>query len=125
MSDRAHDLSQQVTAAQSILATPAAAEAARIEWAQAATCRAIAEAMAALDPASGASVRETAAGMAVFAGAGSPLTQGLAMGLRGPIDDGELDAVEAHLRPSGVGPYQLELCPFADPGLVALCAARR
>jgi GNAT superfamily N-acetyltransferase len=62
--------------------------------------------------------------MAIFAGGGSPATQGLAMGLRGPVTADQLDAIEAHLRPSGAGPRQLEVCPFADPGLFALLAGR-
>lgn len=119
------DLARHVDAAQSILATPAAAEAVRLEWALAATCRAIAATMAARDPASGAGDHASAAGVAIFAGAGSPLTQGLAMGLRGPVTAAELDAIEAHLRPSGAGPRQLEVSPFADPGLLALLAERR
>lgn len=118
------DLAQQVTAAQSILATPAAAEAVRLEWAVAATSRAVATAMARKAPGSGAGVHESPAGMAIFAGAGSPLTQGMAMGVRGPVTAGELDAIEAHLRPSGTGPRQLEICPFADPSLLALLAQR-
>lgn len=124
MTIRPPDLAQQVNAAQSILSTPAAAEAARLEWALAATGRAVAEAMALRDPGSGAGALESRAGMAVFAGAGSPLTQGLAMGLRGPVTPAELDAIEARLRPSGTGPRQLEVCPFADPGLPALLAGR-
>lgn len=124
MDDRPLDLAQQVTSAQSILSTPAAAEAAQLEWALAATCRAVAEAMARREPSSGAGVLESPAGMAIFAGAGSPLTQGLAMGLRGPVSAAELDAVEAHLRPSGSGPRQLEVTPFTDPGLLSLLARR-
>jgi GNAT superfamily N-acetyltransferase len=124
MTHRPPDLAQQINLAQSILSTPAAAEAARLEWAVAATCRAAAAAMARRDPSSGAGAMASAAGMAVFAGAGSPLTQGMAMGLRGPVSAAELDAVEAHLRPSGAGPLQLEVCPFADASLLALLAGR-
>lgn len=118
------DLAQQINEAQSILATPAAQEAVALEWAQARTCAAIAEAMARRDPSSGARAVASDAGMAIFAGAGSPLTQGLAMGLRGPVDADALDAIEAHLRPTGSGPRQLEVCAFADPQLLALLAAR-
>jgi GNAT superfamily N-acetyltransferase len=124
VTDRRVDLAQQVHSAQSILATTAAAEAERIEWAQAATSRAIAEAMAVRDPASGAGWHESSAGMAVFAGAGSPLTQGLAMGLHGPVTAAELDVLEAHLCPTGTGPRQFEVCAFAHPTLLALFAQR-
>jgi GNAT superfamily N-acetyltransferase len=80
--------------------------------------------MARLDPASGASVLEVAGGVAIFAGAGSPLTQGLAMGLHGPLTAAQLDAMERHVCPAGHGPKQLELCPFVDPSLPALLADR-
>jgi GNAT superfamily N-acetyltransferase len=124
MSQPSQDLAQQVNAAQSNLSTPAAAEAARVEWAQAATCSAVAAAMARRDPASGAGALEAPAGVAIFAGAGSPLTQGMAMGLRGPVTADALDALEGRLRPAGTGPMQLEICAFADPSLLALCATR-
>jgi GNAT superfamily N-acetyltransferase len=62
--------------------------------------------------------------MAIFAGAGSPLTQAMAMGLRGPVSAADLDAIEAGLRSSGSGPRQLEVCAFADPSLFALLAQR-
>jgi GNAT superfamily N-acetyltransferase len=124
MTDRPPDLAQQVNVAQSILSSPAAAEAVRLEWALAAACRAVASAAARREPTSGAGVYESPAGMAIFAGTGSPLTQGIAMGLRGPVAADELASIEAHLRPSGTGPRQLEVCPFADPSLLALLAKR-
>lgn len=117
-------LARRVDAAQSILATPAAEQARVMERALAESCAAAARAMARIDPGSGASVLEVAGGLAVFAGAGSPLTQGLAMGLRGPVDAAELDAMERHLRPGGSGACQLEVCPFVDPSLTALLASR-
>ncbi|HEY3254411.1 MAG TPA: hypothetical protein VGJ91_10695, partial [Polyangiaceae bacterium] len=85
MTDPSLSLEQQLHLAQAIVSTPAAAEAARLEWALAATCGAVAAAMALCEPASFAGVHESSAGMAIFAGAGSPLTQGMAMGLRGPV----------------------------------------
>ena len=118
------DLARQVDAAQSILDTPAAAQARRLEWAQARLCRHVAEAMARLAPASGAGALVRDSGCAIFAGAGSPLTQGMAMGLAGVVSAAELDAFEAHLAPQG-GPRQLELSPFADASLTALLAERR
>jgi GNAT superfamily N-acetyltransferase len=119
------DLARHVDAAQSILSTPAAGEARALERALAVCCRAVATAMARRDPASGAGTLDSPAGSAIFAGKGSPLTQGLAMGLEGPVSAAELDAIEAHLRPDGQGTRQLELCPFADPTLPALLAERR
>lgn len=124
MTDRPLDLAQQVNVSQSILSSPAAADAVRLEWALAATCREVAAAMVLRDSTTGAGAYESPAGTAIFAGTGSPLTQGLAMGLRGPVSANELDSIEAHLRPSGVGPRQLEVCPFADPSLLVLLAKR-
>jgi len=117
-------LARQVDQAQSILDTPAAAQARRLERALAASCRSFAAAMARLDPGSGASSLDTPAGLAIFAGSGSPLTQGLAAGLSGPVSPADLDRLEAHLTLGETGPAQLELCPFADPTLPALLAAR-
>jgi len=117
-------LARQVDAAQSILGSAAAGEARRLERALAATNRAVADAMSRLDPASGAGAIDVAGGVAIFAGLGSPLTQGLAMGLDGPVTDADLDAMEAHVCPDGNGGKQLEVCPFADPSLPALLAAR-
>ena len=118
------DLTARVNAAQSLLSTPAAVQAQTLEHAFAECSRAIAIAMARIDPASGASAREVAGGLAIFAGAGSPMTQGLAMGLSGPVTAADLDAMEAHLLPNGPGAVQLEVCPFVDPSLMSLLAAR-
>ncbi|HEX8792289.1 MAG TPA: GNAT family N-acetyltransferase [Polyangiaceae bacterium] len=118
------NLARQVDAAQSILATAAAEQARVLERALAECSAGTARAMAKLDPASGASVLEVAGGLAIFAGPGSPVTQGLGMGLRGPVSEAELDAMERHLRPDGSGPVQLEVCPFVDPSLSALLAQR-
>ncbi len=118
------DLARQVDLAQSIQETPAADQARRLERAVAATCRSFAAAMARLDPGSGASSLDTPAGTAIFAGSGSPLTQVLAAGLGGPVSPEDLDRLEAHITPGGTGTSQVELCPFADPGLPALLASR-
>jgi GNAT superfamily N-acetyltransferase len=118
------DLERQINAAQSILTTAAAREAARLEWALAETCRAVAEAVAERNLRLDAGVHVSAAGMAIFAGAGSPFTQGMAMGVRGSVRADELDAIEARLAPPGAGPCQIELCAFADPSLHELLAER-
>lgn len=118
------DLARRVDAAQSILTSPAADQARRLETALGASCSDVARAMARLDPRSGAKAASIAGGLAIFAGAGSPLTQGLALGLHGPVTPGDLDAIEAHLCPGGVGSSQLEICPFVDPTLPALLADR-
>src|SRR5579863_7688682 len=123
--DRSDDsLARRVDAAQSILDGEPAAQAKVIERAMAATARAFAEAMARLEPASGACARELGGGVVVFAGKGSPMTQGLAMGLDGAVDAAALDAMEALLAPDGTGARQLELCPYAHPSLPSLLAER-
>lgn len=124
LTHRTPSLEQQVNDAQPNLSTPAAAEASRLEWALASTCLEVAEAMLRRDATSGAGAHTSSAGMAIFAGHGSPLTQGMAMGLRGTVSAAELDAIEARLRPSGTGPRQLEACAFADPSLFELLAER-
>jgi GNAT superfamily N-acetyltransferase len=118
------DLARQVDAAQSILGTPAAAQARLLERAFAVSCGALASAMARLDPASGAAALDLPAGIAVFAGPGSPLTQVLALGIEGPVSPADLDRIEAFLTPGGGGPVQAELCPFADPSAAELLAER-
>ncbi|MDB4968978.1 MAG: hypothetical protein JWN44_4667 [Myxococcales bacterium] len=124
MSNDELDLARRVDAAQSILATAAADEARRLEQALAVCNRRFAASMARLDPASRASAVDAAGGTVIFAGAGSPVTQGLAMGLRGPVTAADLDLVEAQLCPDGSGARQLELCPFADATLPAELARR-
>jgi GNAT superfamily N-acetyltransferase len=68
-------------------------------------------------------ILEVAGGVALFAGAGSPLSQALALGLDGPVSPEELARVEVHLGQAG-GPIQVELLPFSDPSLAALLAQR-
>lgn len=104
------------------LATPAA-QARRVERAQADQCRAYVEALGRLHPDVGASAVPLKGGWLLFAGVGSPLTQAMAMGLDGPLDAADLRRLEAHLGQQG-GDLQVEMCAFADPSLAALLAAR-
>ncbi|HEV2448116.1 MAG TPA: hypothetical protein VGS58_19430 [Candidatus Sulfopaludibacter sp.] len=62
-----------------------------------------------------AAVLEAAGGCAIFAGADSPLTQAVGLGLRGPVSDDELNAVECFFRSRGAK-VSIDLCPLADPG---------
>src|SRR5207248_1433753 len=116
-------LAGRIDAAQSILATPAATEARRLERAYAECSRAIAIARARLEPGA-ASIAEVGGGLAIFAGIGSPLTQGLAIGLAGPVTEADLDRIESHLRAGHDAPAQLEIGPFVDPSLPAILATR-
>jgi hypothetical protein len=70
-----------------------------------------------------AAVLEIAGGIAVFTGAGSPLTHAVAIGLAGPVSAGELDTLEAFFRSRGARPT-IDLCPFADTGLLPMLADR-
>jgi GNAT superfamily N-acetyltransferase len=66
---------------------------------------------------------EVAGGVAVFAGAESPLSHAVGMGLSGPVTATELCEVEAFFRARGAHPA-FDLCPLADPSLVELLGVR-
>src|SRR5258708_39164581 len=68
-------------------------------------------------------VREIAGGIAVFAGAASPLTPAVGIGRNGPVSPAELDTLEAFFRTRGARPT-IDLCPFADAGLLPQLADR-
>jgi GNAT superfamily N-acetyltransferase len=57
-----------------------------------------------------------AGGSAVFVGVGSPLSHGVGMGLRGPVHEAEIEAIEEFFRSRGAV-VSLDLCPLADAGL--------
>ena len=96
----------------------------RLEFAQAAQNQAMAEAQARMKPESGARCERIGSqergAFAVYLGPGHMLNQGLALGLDGPMKEGELDALEAILG----CPTVLELSAGADPGLYALLSKR-
>lgn len=71
----------------------------------------------------GAATLEVAGGCAVFAGAGSPLTQAVGLGLNGPVSQADLDSLVAFFR-SREAPLRIEVCPLADAGFLAALAAR-
>ncbi len=70
-----------------------------------------------------AAVLEVAGGCAIFVGAESPLTQAVGLGLNGPVSRGELEEVERFFRTRGAR-VSIDLCPLADPGLLAALAER-
>jgi len=59
---------------------------------------------------------EVAGGRALCAFEGSPLNKMLGLGLGAPVEDDDLDAIEAFYDERGI-PVQIELCPLAAPGL--------
>ena len=71
----------------------------------------------------GAAVLEMAGGCAIFAGADSPLTQAVGIGLHGPVRGAELDAIESFLASRGAR-VSLDVCPLADPTLLEALAER-
>ncbi|MGA3098828.1 MAG: GNAT family N-acetyltransferase [Bryobacteraceae bacterium] len=71
----------------------------------------------------GAEVLEVAGGCAVFAGAGSPLTQAVGLGLSGPVSPADLDSLAAFFRSRGA-PLRIEVCPLADAGFLEALAGR-
>ena len=66
---------------------------------------------------------EIAGGCAVFAGADSPLTHAVGLGLNGPVAEYEICALEAFFRSRGALPT-VDLCPLADPSLVEFLGRR-
>ena len=66
---------------------------------------------------------EIAGGCAVFAGADSPLSHAVALGLDGPVTESEICALESFFRARGSQPA-IDLCPLAHPTLIALLGRR-
>src|SRR5687768_2057145 len=66
---------------------------------------------------------EVAGGRALCSFAGSPLNKVLGLGLGSPVEDADLDAIEAFYDERGI-PVQIELCPLAVSGLAARLTKR-
>ena len=66
---------------------------------------------------------EVAGGCAVFAGADSPLSHAVGIGLSGPVTEPEVDRLEAFFRSRG-GNVSIELCPLADAGILRTLGGR-
>jgi hypothetical protein len=88
----------------------------RLEGAEAANARGC-------SPQPGAEYLEIAGGCAIFAGARSPLTQAVGIGLNGPVAEHEIRDLEAFFRQRGA-PVSVDFCPLADSGLLSLLAGR-
>jgi GNAT superfamily N-acetyltransferase len=89
----------------------------RLEEAEAYAAEAFARELARRRPRVEIEVEEVAGGKAVFAGAGSPLSESKAVGMRGPVSDTDLDRMEAVFFSRGE-PSRVVVCPLADPSLV-------
>ena len=66
---------------------------------------------------------EIAGGRALCSFEGSPLNKVLGLGLGAPVEDADLDAIEAFYDERGI-PVQIELCPLAVSGLAARLTKR-
>jgi GNAT superfamily N-acetyltransferase len=71
----------------------------------------------------GSAVLEVGGGCAIFAGAGSPLSQAVGIGLNGPVSAAELDGLADFFHSRGA-PVSIDLCPLADPGLLPALGLR-
>jgi len=76
-----------------------------------------------LHPDSGAVAEAIAGGDAVYTGVGSPLTQAIGVGMKGPVEEHELEQLEAFFEVRGSA-TKIELCPHADPTLIPLLEVR-
>ena len=97
--------------------------AARIERADARLVSDSAACAARRRPETGAFATPIAGGVATFAAPGSPLNKVAGIGFAGPLDPGELEAVEGAFTERGV-PVQVELSCLADPRIGALLTRR-
>jgi hypothetical protein len=95
----------------------------RLEGADAQANAAFAPVHARLYPDVGATVESVAGGYAIYAGASSPLTQAIGLGMHGPVRAAELARLEDFYWQRGATVH-VELCPLADSSLPALLAER-
>jgi hypothetical protein len=89
----------------------------RLEAAEAANARGTtgAAASAMLDVAGG--------GCAIFAGAESPLSHAVGVGLNGPVTEAQISEIESFFHSRGAK-ASFDICPLADPGLTSTLSAR-
>jgi hypothetical protein len=88
----------------------------RIEMAE---CHAAVDTVQALErvrPERGAAAESIAGGFAIFAGANSPVTQAVGIGLHGMVSEEDFNRLEAFYRSRGE-PVRVESCPLADASL--------
>jgi GNAT superfamily N-acetyltransferase len=96
---------------------------ARIERAE---CRLLEDGVSACarrHPGTGAFAMPLAGGVATYTGGGSPLNKVAGLGFAGPLDEGELEAVERAFAERG-SPVQVELSCLGDPAVGALLTRR-
>lgn len=91
----------------------------RLEAAEAANARGCSSAPPGVESAA----VDIAGGCAIFVGAESPLTHVVGIGLNGPVSPQELESIEAFFLSRGAK-VAIDLCPLADPGLLAGLGSR-
>ncbi|NOT00518.1 MAG: hypothetical protein HOP29_07810 [Phycisphaerales bacterium] len=89
----------------------------RLERADAAGAVEFVEAHALRHPEIGAAWIDVGDGRVVFAGAESPVTQAIGLGMSGAVTSAEMSRVESFLRTRGAM-VQVEVCPLADGSLL-------
>ena len=97
--------------------------AARLEHVAAEDLATFAEAAQLLDAGSLAQVMRVAGGIALFAGAGSPINQAAGLGFDGEVSRADVDALEEFFRAHGARPVVLA-SPLARPSLFHALSAR-
>ena len=95
----------------------------RLEAAEDIASTLFAQELSQLRPELGCAVLEVSGAHAVFAGAGSPMTHVIGMGLSGPVASEELDRVERFYFSRGSA-FELVLAPLAHESLFKLVASR-
>lgn len=88
----------------------------RIEMAECHAAVDTAQALERIHPESGAGVESIAGGFAIYAGANSPVTQAVGIGLTGAVSEDEFNRLEVFYRSRGE-PVRVETCPLADVSL--------
>lgn len=88
----------------------------RIEMAECHAAVDTAQALERVRPESGAAAESIAGGFAIYAGANSPVTQAVGMGLSGAVSEEDFNRLEAFYR-RRIEPVRVETCPLADTSL--------
>lgn len=76
-----------------------------------------------LHPGRAIRIEPVADGFAIYAGPDSPLNRVIGLGCTGPVTAADLDQLETLYGEAGAGVH-LDLCPLADPALIALLRGR-
>ncbi len=95
----------------------------RLEGGEAESARECAEAMARLQPSSDAAVMAVGKGWAAFAGATSPLSHAVGLGMNEPVTVQEIERLEEFYRSRGAAAI-IDVCPLADASLCEILGER-